>query len=229
MVAEQSGAVRDVSKRYRGWQLAFFILLAVVIAMVVTGIVVYQTLFPAEFTPVHLSKSEQQRLEQKLQRFETLQPQTRQRLRTDTSEPPLQPEPYSEVGASREVSLSEKELNALLANNTDLAHRLVIDLSDNLASAKLLLSLDPEFPILGGKTLKLSAGLALTYANGRPIVVLKGVSLWGVPMPNAWLGGLKNVDMVQEFGSQGGFWQAFAEGVESISVQQGELRIVLKE
>ena len=40
---------------------------------------------------------------------------------------------------------------------------------------------------------------------------------------------MKNVDLVQEFGNEQGFWQAFAEGVQSIDVQQGALRIVLKE
>jgi hypothetical protein len=229
MVTEQTAAANDTPKRYSGWQLAFFILLAVVFTMLVGGIVVYKTLFPGEFTPVHLSQQEQQKLDQKIQRLESLPRGARNRSRTATKEQPLQPESYSEAGASREISLSEKELNALLANNTDLAHHLAIDLSSNLASAKLLVPLDPEFPILGGKTLKLSAGLELAYANGKPIVVLKGVSLWGVPVPNAWLGGMKNVDMVQEFGNQGGFWQAFAAGVETIEVQQGQLHIVLKE
>jgi hypothetical protein len=229
MVTEETTTPRDTPKRYSGWQLAFFVLLAVVVTMLVGGIVVYKTLFPGEFTPVLLTQKEQQKLDQKLQRLENLSPGTRKHSRTAVKEPQLQPEPYSEAGASREINLSEKELNALLANNSDLAHRLAIDLSSNLASAKLLVPLDPEFPILGGKTLKLSAGLELAYANGKPMVVLKGVSLWGVPVPNAWLGGLKNVDMVQEFGNQGGFWQAFAEGVESIEVQQGKLHIVLKE
>ena len=59
--------------------------------------------------------------------------------------------------------------------------------------------------------------------------MLKGVSLWGVPIPNAWLGGLKNVDLVKEFGAQRGFWQAFAAGVENIRVEEGNLSIKLKE
>ena len=70
---------------------------------------------------------------------------------------------------------------------TDLAERLVIDLADDVASAKLLIDLDPDFPFLGGKTLKVNAGAELAYENSRPIVVLKGVSVWGVPIPNAWL------------------------------------------
>lgn len=48
----------------------------------------------------------------------------------------------------------------------------------------------------------MSAGLELRFAAGRPVVALRGVSLWGVPIPNAWLGGIKNLDLVKEFGGQ---------------------------
>ena len=51
----------------------------------------------------------------------------------------------------------------------------------------------------------------------------------GVPMPNAWLGGIKNIDLVKEFGGDKGFWKTFADGVDSISVVDGFLDIRLKE
>ena len=51
----------------------------------------------------------------------------------------------------------------------------------------------------------------------------------GIPIPNAWLGGLKNVDLIREFGDAGGFWEAFAKGVEDIQVEEGKLKITLRE
>ncbi len=93
----------------------------------------------------------------------------------------------------------------------------------------MLISLDPDFPILGGKTIKLTAGLVLSWQDDRPIVILKGVSVMGVPIPNAWLGGIKNVDLVKEFGQDEGFWKVFSEGVKAIQVVEGELLIELKE
>ena len=77
--------------------------------------------------------------------------------------------------------------------------------------------------------LKVTAGLELRFAEGRPVVALRGISLWGVPIPNAWLGGIKNIDLVKEFGGQGGFWQAFAAGVEDIRVEEGRLTVRLRE
>jgi len=116
----------------------------------------------------------------------------------------LEPEAYSEEGAKREISLTEKELNALIANNPEVAQRVAIDLSDNLISVKLVVPIDEEIPVLGGKTLRLSLGVILGYENQRPVVALKGVSLGGIPLPNAWLGNLKSKNLVKEFGAEGG-------------------------
>ena len=99
----------------------------------------------------------------------------------------------------------------------------------SLVSINLLIPLAPDFPVLGGKTLKINAGAELAYRQSRPVVKIKGVSLMGVPMPNAWLGGIKNIDLIQEFGVDEGFWARFADGVESINVVEGFLRIQLKE
>ena len=142
---------------------------------------------------------------------------------------PLAPEPYREDPKKRQVHFTEREINALLAHNTDLADKLSIDLSENLASAKLLMPLDPDFPILGGKTLRVSAGLEMRYTEQNPVIKLRGVSIWGVPIPNAWLGGIKNVDLVKELGDNQGFWHAFGAGIKDIHIQNGSLFIELKE
>lgn len=201
-------------------------LLTVIISVVATVFVINYYLFPKKFEPVELSQREESTLNKKLRQFglPTLESDS-----DNATAGALQPEPYSEEGAKREVSFSEKELNAMLAKNTDLADKMAIDLSDNLASAKIIMPIDPDFPVLGGKTLKASAGAELAYRNGRPVVVLKGVSVWGVPIPNAWLGNLKNVDLVREFGGDEGFWKSFADGVDNISVSEGKLIIKLKE
>ena len=227
----QSSAAPPQPRRFSAWQVATFVLLAILLTLGITFFVGYRTLFPGEFTPVTLNAKEQRILDEKLQHLEALQGTSAVKRKSPPTsrEPVLEPEPYSEAGASREISFSEKELNALIATNTDLASRLAIDLSDNLASAKLLVPVDPGAPVLGGKTVKLTAGVEVRYADGKPVVVLKGVSVWGVPLPNAWLGGVKNIDLVQEFGTEQGFWQAFAEGVEEIEVKEGKVRIRLKE
>lgn len=50
----------------------------------------------------------------------------------------------------------------------------------------------------------------------------------GVPIPNAWLGGLKNVDLIKEFGQDAEFWKTFSEGVEEMHAEEGRFMIKLK-
>ena len=220
---------------FSGKQVFLFVLAAILATVLVTYFVVKTYIFPSEFKPVTLSEKEERGLNEKLAELDILQNSGNDGTVeisgnvVEDESGRLKPESYSEAGASREISFNERELNALVASNTDMAKRLAVDLSENLASAKLLIPLDPDFPIMGGKTLRLNAGVQLSFANNRPVVVLKGVSVMGVPIPNAWLGNLKNVDLVSEFGTDEGFWKAFAAGVELIEVKDGRLLIRLKE
>ena len=217
----------EQKKRLSGLQLFFLVILIAIITSILTVWISTFYLFPKQFKPVELNKSESRTLSEKLERLDPAK-KSRTAAAFKGSEG-LTPEKYTEDAASRHVTFTERELNALLAKNTDLAQRLAIDLSDNLASAKLILPLDPDLPFLGGKTLRLNAGLELRYENARPIVMLRGISLWGVPLPNSWIGGIKNVDLVKEFGGEGGFWKAFADGIEFIRVEDGRLTVQLKE
>lgn len=225
---------------------------AMVLTALLTVFAIKTWLFPSPFTPVKLSQQEEQQLEQKLSQFDgvagsapshdrngagpanTRSPQSRARSYTPQPDDydeqgALKPEAYSEEGANREITFTERELNGLLANNTDLAEKMAVDLAADLVSLRLLIPVDPDFPIMGGKTLRVRAGAELAYRDNKPVVVLKGVSVMGVPIPNAWLGGLKNIDLMQEFGGEPGFWQSLGEGVESIQVRDGELYVKLKE
>lgn len=233
-------------KGFSGKQVFLIVLITLLVAVVLTYFVLQRYVFAKEFKPVHLSQNETVVLNEKLQAL-GFQPDTTiasnesagaqgknkgiqgKNHEEPEPEPDLIPEPYKEDASKREINFSEKELNAMLANNTDMAKRVAIDLANDLASAKMIIPMDPDFPIIGGKTLRVNTGLGLSFANDRPVVILKGVSIMGVPIPNAWLGNLKNVDLVQEFGLESGFWKTFAAGVEYINVQDGMLQIKLKE
>ncbi len=228
----------EQKKGFSGLQVFAIVILAMAVAATAAVFAARAWFFPRPFKPVVLSAAEEKRLERKLALLERpglpRQPETGPTSVATTANNRLpggrlQPEPYSEAGASREIILTERELNGMLARNTDLASKVAIDLAENLVSARLLLPVDPDFPILGGKILRVKAGLELAYRHARPVVIIRGVSIMGVPVPSAWLGGLKNVDLVQEFHSDQGFWHTFAAGVESLAVREGKLHIVLKE
>lgn len=226
-------------KRFSGLQVLAIVVGVMVVTVLATILVARSWFFPKPFTPVVLRPAETQQLDMKLTRFTRLSnrplPATMasdRSVKTNEDLLPsgsLKPEAYSEAGASREINLNEREINSLLAKNTDLAKKMAIDLGDDLISARLLLPVDPDFPMFGGKTLRVRAGAELAYNNNRPVVKLRGISIMGVPIPNAWLGGLKNIDLVSEYGTDEGFWKTFADGVESIHVHEGVLQIKLKE
>jgi len=203
-------------------------ILAAIVASALTFWLMWSYFFPKQFKPVELNAREQQVLSAKIDRLDSPLNSSQNNL-PEPNSAVLKPEKYTEQDATREIRFTERELNALLANNTDLAQKLAIDLTEDSVSAKLLFALDPDFPVLGGKTLRASAGMELSFSENRPVVILQGFSVWGVPMPSAWMGGLKNVDLVHEFGDSGGFWQSLAAGVEYVRVVDGELQIKLKE
>ncbi len=215
------------------------VLLTIMVTITGTYFVLKTYIFTTKFTPVTLSAKDEKKLQAKLNALgyesefspnPTYNKNTREEQSHETDESGfLQPEPYSEENALREINFTERELNALLAKNTDLAQKLAIDLADNLVSAKLLVPLEEDFPVLGGKTLRFNTGIGIDYQNEKPVIVLKGVSIMGIPIPNDWLGGLKNIDLVSEFGVDPGFWKSLSEGVQDIQVTEGQINIKLKE
>ncbi|MES9832374.1 MAG: hypothetical protein ABW157_04790 [Candidatus Thiodiazotropha sp. LLP2] len=234
MTANTEQLESSVPKRgLRGIHILWIVLATVLLTAAVTYWVVRTYIYAKDFTPVQLSQTEQQVLNGKLKQL-GYQPgpvtaPSQESQQKESDEVWLRPERYSEKGAKREVLFSERELNAMVANNQDIAKKLAIDLGDDLVSARVLVPVDQDFPILGGKTLRISTGVEMAFRNAKPIVILKGVSVMGIPIPNAWLGGLKNIDLISEFGDEQGFWAGFAEGVEDIRVKDGELKIKLKE
>ena len=221
----ETGTVKAPAPGLSVGKMLAMIAAAMLITMVVTLWLIKLWLFPGPFKPVTLTLAEEQSLKSKLARIESVE--NRGQVGGQPRETVAKPTPYSEEGASREIVFSEKELNALIGRNPDLAGKVVIDLADNLISATLLLPTNADTPLLGGQPMRVKAGLTLAYKDGRPVVALRGVSVMGVPMPNAWLGNLKNIDLVKRYGG-GGFWQSFADGVEAIEIQDGQARIVLK-
>ncbi len=234
-----SVASEMAKKRFGCLQVLGLVALAVLITAGVSILVFKTYFFPSEFRPVNLNSREEKVLAEKFETLDSIKAgvssQRNKALRKSTKSPRLdststiEPVPYSEEGVKREIEFTERELNGMLAKNTDLAKKLAIDLSDDLISAKLILPIDEDFPIMGGKILRLRSGLVFTYAKGKPVVILKGITIMGVPIPNAWLGGIKNIDLIENFGADKGFWKTFSDGVEDIRVEEGLLKIKLKE
>ncbi len=238
---------QEIPRRgFSGKQVLLIVLAAVLVSAALSYWFIRTYIVPADFKPVELSIKEQAALDDKLLTLgvdpAALLPGAKRAAPAEDAKDVsagdadrfdadgrLVPQAYSENPEKRSVHMSERELNAMLASNPDLAKRFAVDLSDNLASAKLLIPVDPDMPMFGGRTLRVNAGVEVAYRDERPIVKLRGISIMGVPLPNAWLGNLKNVDLVEQFGGGPGFWQSFSAGVDLIEIDDGSLHIKLKE
>ncbi len=225
---ENARQEKKPSTMVRALKIGGIILLVII---VVVAFWVKNTLYASNFTPTELSLAEQKILENKLARLSSAAGESAfsQDNRSGSLPGRLKPEPYSEKDARREISITERELNGLIANDPEIAQMVAIDLSDDMVSVKLVVPVDKEVPVLGGKTLKFHMGLVLAYNESGPVVALKGISLGGIPLPNAWLGYLKDKNLITEFGNEDGFWKLFSEGVRDIQVRDGQIRIMLKE
>ncbi|MFP4109840.1 MAG: hypothetical protein ACLFTF_02315 [Desulfonatronovibrio sp.] len=203
---------------------AGIVVLAIIFSVVVTLLAARMWLFPGPINPVDLNQREEQVLEAKLN---TLNKAETDQSKADSGS--LAPEPYLETPEDRVIYFTQRELNAMIARNPDLADRVSLHLSQGLISATMLVDLPRDFPVLGNKTVRVSTGLHIDYQQGRPVVTIKGVSIMGVPVPGAWLGGLKDRDLVSFYGTDAGFWHVFSQGVTDLRVEQGKLRVELAE
>ena len=126
----------------------------------------------------------------------------------------------------REIVLTERELNGLLNQQTTMGDSVRLELGTDAIHARVETDLAEDFPILGGKRLKAKARLLIKDDVEGVHLVVEDVTVWGVSMPNEWLGGIKGKDLFAEiFGGKSGR----LAGVESMKVMPGELKVVLKE
>ena len=181
----------------------------------------------APFKPVTLSPHEQQEFDQKIEHIQRTQRAPAYHVRPL----PLKPQRYQEPTGGQPIRFTEKELNSLIAQRTDLADKLAFDLSDDMLSARLRLPIDPDVPIFGGQTLNAKAGLTITSANGETEIILEGITVMGFPLPSAWIGNLKNIDLVAaaQQGNASPFWELLADGISQVKIEDGTIRFTLSE
>lgn len=152
----------------------------------------------------------------------TLSPAEKQRVEEKVAAVREEPD-RGYVPGSREIIFTERELNGLLHAQTQLGERLRFEFAKDAIHARIDTELDEDLPLLGGRRLKGRARFLVSQDEAGARLVLDDVTLWGVSLPNDWLGGIKGRDLIGEvFG--GGL-----AGVESFAIDSGQVLIALKE
>lgn len=231
MSKEQSPEITPVpaprpARRFGCIHVLAIILAATLLAVVATGWWVKRNVYASPFEPTRLTEQEEAEFQQKVARLEAAGGAA---AGVPVRDGAAQPVPYGEEDAQREIRITEKELNAALDQNPEWADRIAVDIADDLLSVVLLVPVPPDFPIAGGTTARITAGATLRFENDRPVVIIRGISIGGIPLPSAWMGDLKNKDLIEVYGGQGGFWDGLARGVEAIQLEEGHLYLKLRE
>ncbi|MFN2268020.1 MAG: hypothetical protein ABR533_07065 [Desulfonatronovibrio sp.] len=202
---------------------AAIVFLAIFISVVATLLVVRIWFFPSSINPVDLNEQEKVVLNAKLGALKS------QNTADENNVSKPSPGAYTERSQDRILYFTQRELNAMIARNPDLARKVSIHLSDRLISATMIVTLPADFPVFGGRTVRISSGLHVDYQQGKPVITVEGVSIMGVPVPGAWLGGIKGRDLTAFYAEDEGFWSAFAQGVNDLKIEDGRLRVELAE
>lgn len=123
--------------------------------------------------------------------------------------------------------LSERELNGLLNLHTTLGEDVKIELKKGAVHARVKTTLDEDFPVLGGKTVRAKASFLLETQD-NPAIMLDDITLYGVSLPNAWLAELKGKNLLAHLDTGLGY-NAFSKGIENIKIERGLIEIQLTE
>lgn len=210
----------------RSSRLAWFLVVLLVLLLVFAGVWIWQlSRMQAQTAP--LTEAEQRTLEAKFDRIRNAaygeSPAALPEEPTaEDAGGAVQPEIYREDGEQRQVRFTERELNALIAADPGLAGRAAVRLSQDQLSASFRIDVPPDMPLMGGRSVRVQTGLQLATLNNRVEARLVGVSIGGIPLPNAWLGGLKGTDLLATSGLG-----SLGAGIEALSVGEGWLDLQL--
>jgi hypothetical protein len=177
---------------------------------------VKRNLYASPLHPVELSLTEQSALNDKLAQLE---------LAEEVVPPPSAPENKD----PRTLFLTAKEINAFLADQ-GVGEQVKIDLSRNRIAANFLLPIDENAPLFAGTTLRIRLAIsALMNETGKLVIKVDDISLGGIPLPNAWLGDIKGLDLVSgEIGNDPAV-KRFVSGIKDFRLENGQVQIVLNE
>jgi hypothetical protein len=184
--------------------------------------------------PVVLSPQEKVAVDQKLRAMENAGPSAALPsgpAAANNSSRPLnppetadQPPERAYLPGSKVLKLTEREINGLLNANTDLGKSVRLQFDRDAINAYLAVPIPEDFPIGGGKMFRARGRFRVSLGNeGTPYAMLEDITVFGLSLPKAWLGGLKGQNL---FGDAIGVERngtPVLRGIKSLRVEPGAL------
>src|SRR2546421_5768793 len=171
--------------------------------------------------PVVLTAKEKATVEEKLQRLEGRNSSGPVGERgANVNLGPLIPDhPYTP--GSKTLQLTEREINGLLHQNTDLGDSVRIEFARDAVNAYIVVPIPKDFPICGGRMFRARANFGLSIGNGgTPYASLQDLTIFGLSLPKAWLGGIKGENLLgNAVGTRNG--SPILQGIKNLRVEPG--------
>lgn len=136
------------------------------------------------------------------------------------------PDPRTYVPGSKTLKLTEREINGLLNLNTELGDKVRLEFATDAINAYMAIPVPQDFPIAAGTTIRMRGRFKVSIGGeGKPFAVLEDVTIFGLSLPKAWLGGIKGENLLGE--ALGG--QPVVHGIKSLKVEPGALVIEVED
>lgn len=133
------------------------------------------------------------------------------------------------VPGSKVLRLTERELNGLLNANTDLGKSVRFEFDQDAVNAYVAVRIPEDFPIGGGRMFRARGRFRVSLGNGgKPYAILDDVTVFGVSLPKAWLGGIKGENLIGE-AIAGSNQSPVLKGIKSLRVEPGALVLELED
>lgn len=132
-----------------------------------------------------------------------------------------QDRPY--VPGSKVLRLTERELNGMLNANTDLGKTVRLELGRDAINAYIAAPIPEDVPVMGGKMFRARGRFRVSLTNGSAAyAVLEDVTVFGLSLPKAWLGGIKGENLLGDaMGKRNG--APILQGIKTLRVEPGAL------
>lgn len=127
------------------------------------------------------------------------------------------------VPGGKVLKLTDREINGLLNANTDLGKSVRLEFAQDAINAYLAVRIPDDFPVGGGKMFRARGRFRVSLGNGgEPYAILEDVTVFGLSLPKAWLGGLKGENLIGAAVGEGKRAPVL-RGIKSLRVEPGAL------
>ena len=215
-------------RKKRRWLLYTFLTFCVLSLMVVATVALTVWWLQRPIKPVVLSGAEKAAVEAKVEYLTSVTHSngTPGAIAAADASPIADP-PYHP--GEKVLTLTDREINGLLNANTDFGDNVRLEFGRNAINAYFAVPVPQDSPIAAGRMIRARGRFSLSLSNGTaPRAVLEDITVFGLSLPKAWLGGLKGENLLSNaMGKEDG--KVLFPGIKNLRIVPGALVIEVRE